>query len=309
MTSSILNQSFVQHALAMAMKNTHGNTANYIPELARIPADLTAIAIKPIGQPVLHAANMEYPEITLQSTSKLIPLIGLLEEFGPNEVFSWVRVEPSGTNFASLARLDQFGPKPTNPMLNSGAIALCSHIPGNGEEKLAWLDKWVNALFGERLYINNLVLSSERRTGDRNRSLAYLLKSNKMLLGNVEEVLEVYFSLCSYQALVEQAVALPALLANQGVNDKGQRVFSADTAKQVIAIMSTCGMYNESGTHMLKTGIPAKSGVSGYILAAAPGKAGIATLSPRVNKKGTSVRGELMLEYLSEQLKWHFGLG
>lgn len=289
-------------------KNVDGKTANYIPELANVPEDFLSITIQPINGEVITLSNMPAPKITLQSTSKLIPLIGLLEEMGPDKVFSWVKVEPSGDDFASIARLDQFGPKPSNPMLNDGAITLCSHIPGEDqcESRLAWLQNWVEKLFGESLPINNLVLTSERRTGDRNRSLAYLLKSQGNIENNVDQALELYFTLCSFEATPEQCIGLPYLLANDGLNMKGKRVISSRTVKQTLAIMATCGLYNESGTNMVKTGMPAKSGVSGLIFAASPGKGAVVVASPRVNTKGNSIRGTLLLEKISNQFHWHF---
>lgn len=282
-----------------------GHVADYIPELSNVPEELIAITVKPIDKKAVTFSNMDYPPLTLQSTSKLIPLIGLLEEYGPEKVFSWVRVEPSGDDFASIARLDQFGPIPSNPMLNSGAITLCSHIPGRDEKKIAWLNDWVERLFLTPLSINHLVMASEKRSGDRNRSLACLLKSKGNIEGTVEETLDLYFSLCSYEGKTDTLIELPYLLANGGINSRGERVISADTVKYTISIMATCGLYNESGMHMVKTGMPAKSGVSGYIMAVSPGKGAVVVSSPRVNRKGNSIKGGMILEMLSNTYGLH----
>jgi glutaminase len=292
-----------------AEKNHEGHTANYIPELTNVDDNLTAIAVQPLNSEPVVYANMKLPRITLQSTSKLIPLIGLLEEYGPEQVFEWVSVEPSGDEFASITRLEQFGPKPSNPMLNAGAIVLCSHIPGTGEEQFAWLEKWIKLTFQQRLAMNPLVFASEKRTGDRNRSLAYLLNSRGNLGKHVPETLDLYFTLCSYEASLEQMLYLPTLLANAGCDPiTGQTIISKETCKITLAIMATCGLYDETGTHLVRTGMPAKSGVSGYTIATVPGKAGIVVLSPRVNAKGNSIRGNIMLEGLSKAIDWHFAL-
>lgn len=291
-----------------AQLNADGKTADYIPELANVNADLVAIAVQVLGQePIIHS-NLELSPVTLQSTAKLIPLIGLLEEFGEEQLFRWVKVEPSGDDFASITRLEQFGPHPSNPMLNAGAITLCSHIPGQGEQQFGWLEQWVQKLFDTRLSINPLVFASEKRTGDRNRSLAYLLKSRNNLGSDVRKTLDLYFALCSYEASLQQMLYLPVLLANKGISPTGEQIISEATCKTTLAIMATCGLYDETGTHMVKTGMPAKSGVSGYIIATVPGKAGIAVLSPRVNAKGNSIRGSLMLEGLSKAMGWHFAI-
>lgn len=299
-------QKTLEEALALALENNEGKIASYIPELASIPEELTAVSVTLNNGQQFMVSNADETVTTLQSAAKLVPFIGLLEEVGPQKVFSWVRTEPSGDDFASVARLDQFGPIPSNPMLNSGAIKLCNHIPGKTEERLAWLENWMESLFGKKLTIDYKVFASERRTGDRNRSIAYLLKSNDLITGDVDGVLETYFYLCSFQADVLTASYLPMLLARKGLDLEGNRIISEQTVSQVLSVMATCGLYNESGNHLTRTGLPAKSSVSGFILATAIGKAGITTLSPRVNRKGTSVRGEIMLEYISSKLGWHF---
>ena len=307
MTHQTISLTLLEQLVTDSLNNQEGHVANYIPELANINPELTAIAVKPIGKKTLVYTNGEPCAVTLQSTAKLIPLIGLLETYGASEVLKWVKVEPSGDDFSSITRLEQFGPLPSNPMLNSGAIMLCSHIPGKNEQLFTWIEEWTHRLFNFPLSINPSVFASEKRTGDRNRSIAYILHSRGILGASVETTLDVYFALCSFQATIEQAVYLPTLLANLGQDpDTNETIISAETCKIALAIMATCGLYDETGTHMVRTGMPAKSGVSGYTLATVPNKAGISVLSPRVNKKGNSIRGELMLEGLSRAMNWHF---
>jgi len=309
MSQNLLTLDLLKQLVEKAKSNQEGDTANYIPELANANKDLTAIAVQPLLGESLAYSNFPVAPVTLQSTGKMITLIGLLEEFGAHQVLEWVKVEPSGDDFASITRLEQFGPKPSNPMLNAGAITLCSHIPGVGEQKFAWLEQWVQKLFNQRLMINQVVFASEKRTGDRNRSLAYLLRSRNNLGTAVTETLDLYFTLCSYEALLEQMLYLPTFLANAGKDPlSGEQIISTETCKITLAIMATCGLYDETGTHMVRTGMPAKSGVSGYTIAVVPRKAGIVVLSPRVNPKGNSIRGEIMLEELSKAMEWHFAL-
>lgn len=304
-----LNQDLLKKIVLDAQKNQDGQVASYIPELANVDESFTGIGVFRLGSEPLFFANCEPMPLTLQSTAKLVPLIGLLEEVGFEKLYEWVKVEPSGDDFASITRLEQFGPKPSNPMLNAGAITLCSHIPGAGTpQAIEWLDHWIEKLFNQKLYVNQRVFVSEKLTGDRNRSLAYLLKSRHDLGAEVTETLELYFTLCSYEGWLTDLIYLPTLLANDGVCPITQKqVISRETCKMTVAIMATCGLYDETGMHMVKTGLPAKSGVSGYTLALLPGVAGIVVFSPRVNKKGNSVRGEIMLEMLSKALDWHIG--
>lgn len=300
----------ITEALNQAVSNARningGKIANYIPELTKVDTNyLGAAILLSSGELITAGDNSDYL-FTMQSVSKLVLLIGLMEEFGASKVFSWIKVEPSEQSFSSIRHLDQYGPVPSNPLINAGAIALCSRIPGNSVEQQEWISKWTNKLFGDTIGFNESVFYSELQHSDRNRSLAYLMKSTGVLAREVEEVLIPYIMLCSFQLNVKQAAYLPMILSNGGVASDGKRIISEETSNQVVAIMATCGLYNESGMHLVKTGLPAKSGVSGLIVAVATCRAGIAVSSPYINSKGTSIRGHALLMELSKTLDWHF---
>jgi glutaminase len=299
-------QSLLDEAVASARPNREGAPASYIPELATVDPERTAAAIA-LPDRTVSAGDAGH-RFTLQSSAKLALLCGLLEERGPEAVFAVVGTEPTGGSFASVAELEWRGPKPGNPLINAGAIALCAQVDGDLEHRLAWIERWGERLYGGKPSINQRVQVSERRTGHRNRAIAHVLKGASMLSGPVDDVLEMYFALCSLEASVTEAARLAAILAAGGIAPGGERVLSARTASTVVAIMATCGMYDESGAHLVATGLPAKSGVSGVIVAVAPGRAGIAVFSPRINQKGGSVRGHQMLAHLSAALGWHFAL-
>ena len=300
----------LSQALDESRKNCEGQAATYIPELANAPLEETSAAVVCSGSgAVALAGDHAQHQFTYQSSAKLLVLTGLLEERGPEAVFRVVGKEPSGGSFASVARLETHGPKPANPLINSGAIALCGQLEGNLEDRIGWILGWAEKLYGKELPINQRVLYSERRTGDRNRSIAYLLKTGGILEGDVEEVLEAYFSLCSIEGSVSEAARFAAVLAAGGrLPGSKERLLSQRTAATVVALMTTCGMYDESGGHLVETGLPAKSGVSGVIVAVSPGRAGIAVANPRLNDKGGSCRGHHMLRYLSRTLGWHVAL-
>ncbi len=296
----------LDEALNEARSNQEGLPADYIPELANVDPDLVSASIILSDGTQISSGDFDNQVFTLQSVAKLISLIGLMEEFGEEKIFSWIHVEPSGQSFSSIAQVDRYGPLPVNPMVNAGAIALCSRIPGNTQQRAQWLDVWAAKLFGKTLQVNGKVFASERATGDRNRSIAYLLNSKHELGLSVDEALETYFYLCSYECNVATAAFLPMLLANGGLAPDGTRVISERTSNSVVAIMATCGMYDESGIHLVRTGMPAKSGVSGVIVAVATGRGGVAVCSPRLNEKGGSVRGHQILVHVSREFDWHF---
>ena len=292
-----------------ARRNGQGAPADYIPELASAPLELTSAAVHFTNGDGLIAGDADAHRLTFQSSAKLLPLIGLLEERGPVEVFDIVGSEPSGDSFGSVARLETHGPKPANPLINSGAIALCGQLHGSVEARVAWIQRWAERLYGEPIAIDERVRQSEKSSADRNRSIAYFLKHGGVLSGDVEQTLDVYFALCSLSATVRQAAHLPAILAHGGLRPgRDERLLRKQTVAIVVSIMATCGMYNESGNYLVATGMPAKSGVSGIIVAVVPGIAGVAVASPRLNEKGGGVRGHEILRELSRRLGWHFAL-
>lgn len=289
--------------------NREGAPATYIPELAEADPEQVSAAITLCDGTLVTAGDVEHHEFTYQSSAKLLVLTGLLEERGPQAVFAAVGKEPSGGSFASVARLETHGPKPANPLINSGAIALCDQVRGNLEDRIAWIEHWSAKLYGRELDINQRVMLSERRTGDRNRSIAYLLKAGGVVTQDVDETLEMYFALCAIEGTVREASRFTALLARGGRAPGGdEQVISRETAATVVALMATCGMYDESGSHLVRSGLPAKSGVSGVIVAVVPRRAGIAVSSPRLNDKGGSCRGHAVIAELSHRLGWHFAL-
>jgi glutaminase len=302
-------QEVLDYAVDKSRRNREGEPASYIPDLAQVPLERTSAAITLAQGGSLSAGDALSHRFTFQSSAKLLTLIGLLEERGPVEVFNIVGSEPSGDSFGSVARLETHGPKPANPLINSGAIALCGQLRGSVERRIAWLSAWAERLYGTAIPIDQAVRENERASADRNRAIAYFLKHGGVLQGDVNETLDVYFALCSLTGTVREAAHLPAILAHGGLRPgTTERVLSKQTVAIVVSIMATCGMYNESGNYLMATGMPAKSGVSGVIVAVVPGVAGVAVSSPRLNEKGGSVRGHLILRELSRRLGWHFAL-
>lgn len=296
-------------AVETSRANIGGKVADYIPELAKQNPDfVNGCILLSDGESLVAGDDPDFT-FTIQSVSKVVLLIGLLEEFGTKKVFSWINTEPSGQHFASISQLERSGPIPANPFVNAGAIALADKIPGHDEQsKINWIDSWMARVFGEKITHDQNVFKSEILTADRNRALAYLLKSNGVLENPIEEILDLYTLMCSYQVNIKQAAYLPTLLANGGLTPNNIRIFSEMTSSQVVSIMATCGLYDESGTYLVNTGMPAKSGVSGLIIAVATGRGGVAAFSPCLNPKGGSVRGHHILAFVSKRLDWHFAV-
>jgi glutaminase len=192
-------------------------------------------------------------------------------------------------------------------MVNAGAIATTALIEGADiDERTNRIIAAMSAFAGRSLWIDEAVYSSESATGDRNRALAHLLKSYGIIQGSVHDAVETYFRQCSVLVTVRDLAVMAATLAFGGRNPvTGERVVSERVARDVTSIMASCGMYDFSGEWMLRVGLPAKSGVSGGVMAVATSQFGVAAFSPRLDAHGNSVRASAIVEILSDRFGMH----
>ncbi len=278
-----------------------GNLPTYIPELSKANKNALGIYIVDLNGEEYGEGDYEYP-FTIQSISKVITLMLALEDRGAEEIFKFVGMEPTGDSFNSMMKLEIVRPsRPFNPMINAGAIAVTSLINGSPEEKfqriLTLFKKITN---NDSIKVNHEVYLSEKKTGDRNRAMAYFMRDVGVLQGDVEDNLDVYFRQCSLEVTCRDIAKIGAFLANDGVLlQTGERLIEAKNAKIAKTFMVTCGMYNASGEFAIEVGIPAKSGVGGGIMALVPGKMGIGVLGPALDDKGNSSAGVQILSDLS----------
>ncbi|MGG7076859.1 glutaminase A [Clostridium sardiniense] len=282
-----------------------GKLASYIPALLKADVNDLGIAIVNLDGDEYFAGNCD-EKFTIQSISKIVGLILALQDNGKENVFKKVNVEPTGEGFNSIVKLEttETG-RPYNPMINAGAIVTTSLIKGRTEEeKLKKLiDFMKKATNNPNITINEEVYISEKLTGNRNRALAYFMKSSGILDGNVEEVLDLYFRQCSIEANAKDLARLGAVLANDGIIPwSGEKLIDKEICKIVKSIMVTCGMYDASGEFAVRIGIPAKSGVGGGILASVPKTMGIGVYGPALDEKGNSIAGLKVLQDLSREL-------
>lgn len=286
-----------------------GKPAEYIPALAKQNPEDLGITILCSDGTKLHAGQWE-KSFTLQSISKVASFIVACQERGLEYCLERVDVEPTGDPFNSIFRLEVNQPgKPFNPMINAGAITICSLLPGkNVPAKLEGLLDFLEQLLGRRLTLNEEVFQSEWRTAYRNRAIANYLKAIGYLEGEVETGLEVYIRQCALEINTLDLAKIGLVLANDGYDPAQQKqLFSKEIARISKALMLTCGMYNASGKYAAFIGVPAKSGVSGGILAAIPtrhrGKklpfhqgAGLGIYGSAIDSIGNSVAGTSLLK-------------
>jgi glutaminase len=286
--------------------STQGKVANYIPELAKAPQDALGITVCMMDGQIISAGDCALP-FTMQSISKMFTLLLALMDHG-ERIFDKVGMEPSGDDFNSMLKLELVEPgKPFNPLINAGAIVISSLIIGNTpDEKFSRILNLIRKLCGDdQVTHNEAVFRSESDHANRNRALAYFLKDNGILTGDVEEHLQIYFKQCSVEVTVRHLARMALTLANGGRDSQtGEVIIPSRYVRIAKTFMVTCGMYNASGKFAIEVGIPAKSGVSGGILAFVPGSMGIGVVGPALNNKGNSVAGVHLLEQLSEVFDW-----
>ncbi|KXB69162.1 MULTISPECIES: glutaminase A [Peptoniphilus] len=278
-----------------------GELATYIPELANVDPNGFALSIVTTTGDVYDFGDID-TVFSMQSISKVISLIMALKDNTIQDVFEKVGTEPTKYKFNSLIPIDD---KPSNPLINAGAITTASLIVGKDvDEKFQRVLNLVKKLSdSEKITFLKEVYSSEMETTDVNKSIAYYLRSKKIFSLNADEVLDLYIRNCSIGINASELAHLGAVLANGGSDlVTGDEMVSKEAVKIVLAQMASCGMYEESGEFLLNVGIPSKSGVSGAILGIVPGKCGICTYSPRLDESGNSIRGKNLLKILSNDL-------
>ena len=277
----------------------HGKLASYIPELSKVDHDKLGIYI--ISKDNEYFAGDYDTKFTLQSVVKPLILLLALKDEGVEKVRSLVGVEATGKpfdtfNYTDLALKNEH----INPMVNAGAIALCTLIKGETfKDKTLRLLKFARRLAkNENLEIDEYVYASEKATGNKNRALAYMLNAYKMINENVEDLLDCYFNACSIKADCKDLANIAYALSHC----ENDGLIKEEDARFVNAILSTSGMYDGSGEFALSVGVPAKSGVGGGIMAVVPRCMGIGVYSPSLDSKGNSIAGKKVLEAVSKKM-------
>jgi glutaminase len=279
---------------------------SYPPELAGEERDRFGIALA-AADGELYAVGDDATPFALQSISKVFAYSLALADHGRDHVMRHVGVEPSGDAFHSIV-FDERNNRPYNPMVNAGALVTTDLVRGSDPgEKLERLLDIVRRYAGNpNLDVDEETFDGEIQNADRNRAAAYLMRSQGMLGGDVEAILSLYLRQCSITATCRDVAVMGATLANGGVNPlTGERVLARARVRDVLSVMYTCGMYDFAGEWAFEVGVPAKSGVSGAILAAVPDKMGIAVLSPGLDAYGNSVRGTRVCREISGRLGLH----
>lgn len=279
-----------------------GKVADYIPALAQVDPSLMGVAVATITGKNVGAGDYQTP-FSIQSVSKIFGLIMAMNRLG-DDLWQRVNMEPSGQPFNSIIQLEWEKGIPRNPVINAGALlvadVLASHYSAS---KLAFLSFMRMLAQDENIHADSKVYQSELAHGSRNAALAYLMKSFGNIEAEIPDVLSHYFTQCAVSMNCEQLARSLLFLANKGVDPISQEtICSRKDAHRVNAILSTSGMYDQSGEFAFSVGLPAKSGVGGAIVAIVPNYGVICAWSPPLNSFGNSVVGMNIIANLAEEL-------
>jgi glutaminase len=282
--------------------NTDGNNSDVYPALERVPRELFGICVVSAGGRIYTAGDAEY-DFSIMSVSKPFVFALICQALGAQPVRQKLGVNSTGLPFNSLTAVERDGGR-TNPMVNSGAIAATSLVPGGSyADKWRFIHQGLSRFAGRELPLNEEVYTSACKTNFRNQSIARLLQSYGRIYDDPAQATDLYTRQCSLNVSARDLAVMGATLADGGVNPiTRERVVDIESCRYALAVMATAGLYETSGDWLFDIGTPGKSGIGGGIVTVAPGKDGLGTFAPPLDRAGNSVKGQLVAKYLSDQL-------
>ncbi|HTU36877.1 MAG TPA: glutaminase A [Acidimicrobiales bacterium] len=280
-----------------------GTVPDYIPALAAAPADAFGVCVAGVNGGIVAIGDAEV-EFTIQSISKVFVFALVCDALGHQEARRKLGVNSTGLPFDSVMGIELNAARTMNPMVNAGALATTSLVPGRTrEEKFARIAEGLSRFAGRRLEVDEAVYQSEVATNFRNRGIAHLLYGYRRMYSDPELATDVYTRQCALRVTARDLAVMGATLADGGMNPlTKERTVGQGVCRRVLAVLATSGLYERSGDWLYDVGLPGKSGVSGGLVTVSPGKGGVGTYAPPLDRAGNSVRGQRITTYLSERL-------
>ena len=300
--ATVLNETYAKFRNLQEGKN-----ADYIPALAKVDPKIFGIALVTTDGKVYTAGDIK-SEVSIQSISKVFTMAKVIEEQGPEKIEKTIGVDATGMRFNSIVSVEfsqkALGGPEMNSLVNPGAIATTSMVKGSTRDEV-WksiLD-WHSAFAGRPLSVNQEVFKSEAATNQRNQAIGALMYAYGYIKEKPDQATDVYTEQCSISVNAKDLATMAATLADGGKNPVTKKqVLAAKNVPYVLAVMATAGLYDDTGKWLYHTGLPAKSGVGGGIIAVAPGKFGIAVISPPLDEAGNSVRAQKAISEIVARL-------
>jgi glutaminase len=296
-------KTLVAQAYERYKSNAEGKNAQVYPALARVPPDLFGICVVGTSGNVHAVGDADY-EFSIMSVSKPFVFALVCQSLGPEEARHKLGVNATGLAFNSLAAVEWSEDGRTNPMVNSGAIATTSLVPGATlDAKWRFIHDGLSRFAGRRLPLNEEVYASASETNYRNQGIARLLQSYGRIYLDPSQATDLYTKQCSLNVTAKDLAVMGATLADGGVNPlTKERLVDPAVCHYALAVVTTAGLYETSGDWLYDIGLPGKSGIGGGIVTVSPGKGGLGTFAPPLDKAGNSVKGQLVARFLSQRL-------
>jgi glutaminase len=302
-------QKAVDAAYAKFKTLKEGKNADYIPALAKVDPDLFGIAVVTADGKVYTAGDIK-TEVSIQSISKVFTMAQVIQEQGLDSVAKQIGVDATGARFNSIIAVEGVrtvvgtGAPEMNPLVNPGAISATSMVKGASADAVwAKIIGFHNDAAGRSLSVLQDVYKSESDTNQRNQAIGALMLAYGYIKSNWQQAVDLYTRQCSIGVNAKDLAMMAATLATGGKNPvSGKQVLDADKVPGVLAVMATAGLYDDSGKWLYRTGLPAKSGVGGGIIAVSPGKFGIAVVAPPLDDAGNSVKAQKAIADISNAL-------
>jgi glutaminase len=302
-------QQAVDGAYAKFKDLKEGKNADYIPALAKVDPNLFGIAVVTTDGKVYTAGDVN-TEVSIQSISKVFTMAQVIQEQGLESVEKQIGVDATGARFNSIIAVEAVrtvvgtGAPEMNPLVNPGAISATSMVKGATADDV-WnkIIGFHNDAAGRQLSVLQDVYKSESDTNQRNQAIGALMLAYGYIKNNWQQAVDLYTRQCSIGVNAKDLAMMAATLASGGKNPvTSKQVMDAAKVPGVLAVMATAGLYDDSGKWLYHTGLPAKSGVGGGIIAVSPGRFGIAVVSPPLDDAGNSVRAQRTIAAISNAL-------
>jgi glutaminase len=296
-------RALVDEAYQRYRSDTEGKNSDVYPALARVPSELFGVCVVGTNGNVHAVGDTDY-EFSIMSVSKPFVFALVCQEIGAEQARAKLGANATGMPFNSLGAVERSPDGRTNPMVNAGAIATTSLVPGASvDAKWKFIHDGLSRFAGRKLPLNEEVYASASETNYRNQGIARLLQSYSRIYFEPAVATDLYTKQCSLNVSARDLAVMGATLADGGVNPlTKERVVEPSVCHYALAVMTTAGLYETSGDWLYDIGLPGKSGIGGGIVTVSPGKGGLGTFAPPLDSAGNSVKGQLVAKFLSQRL-------
>ncbi len=293
----------VDQSYAQAQSVTGGKNADYIPALAKVDPNIFGVALVTVDGRVFTSGDIK-SEVSIQSISKVFTLALVLSQRGSKPIEDNIGVDATGQPFNSIVAIEQHKGQEQNPLVNPGAITTTSMVKGD-TRPVIWRSilNYYSDFAARPLKINAEVFKSEADTNQRNQAISMLEYAYGRIKDQPLRATDIYTEQCAVSVNAKDLAIMAATLANGGTNPiTGKALVKPENIPEILAVMATAGLYDDAGKWLYRTGLPAKSGVGGGIIAVVPGKFGIAAISPPLDAAGNSVKAQAVIAELDKAL-------